>query len=146
MPRIYVLAILAAAVLILGCGSPSPAPANPLNEYTWLRLEQLKGEAIALATALTKQSEVQLLESIKSRTADKLKDPESARFKNLRFVDYKGGKLICGEVNAKNSYGGYVGFAPFLATLDHIAIVGDVVNDSPSRSVNMSLLNAGCGS
>ena len=38
-------------------------------------------------------------------TRQHLKDPESAKFQNI--------KGYCGEVNAKNSYGGYTGFKPF---------------------------------
>ena len=36
---------------------------------------------------------------------ESLKDPDSAQFKNV--------KGYCGEVNSKNSYGGYVGFNKF---------------------------------
>ena len=44
-----------------------------------------------------------------------LKDPDSAKFQNLRLTDYGNGKVVCGEVNAKNSYGGYVGHKRFVA-------------------------------
>ena len=44
-----------------------------------------------------------------------LKDPDSATFQNLRIVDFNGGKVVCGEVNAKNAYGGYVGYTAFVA-------------------------------
>lgn len=40
----------------------------------------------------------------------RLKDPESARFQNIRPVA-RG--EICGQVNAKNAFGGYVGFQHF---------------------------------
>jgi hypothetical protein len=33
----------------------------------------------------------------------------------VRLVPYASGKVLCGEVNAKNSYGGYVGYKPFVA-------------------------------
>lgn len=54
-----------------------------------------------------------------SRAKDKLtetfKDPASAQYRNLFLVD--GGQdktlTLCGFVNSKNSYGGYVGFVPF---------------------------------
>lgn len=36
-----------------------------------------------------------------------LKDPDSAEFRNQRG--------FCGEVNSKNSFGGYVGFKRFIA-------------------------------
>lgn len=51
------------------------------------------------------------LDSVKS----KLKDPESAMFRNVRLVKYDIGHVYCGEVNAKNSYGGYTGFSMFVA-------------------------------
>lgn len=49
----------------------------------------------------------------------KLKDPESAQFRNLVVHDVKNGSaLICGQVNAKNAFGGYVGFRNFFALGD----------------------------
>lgn len=44
-----------------------------------------------------------------------LKDPDSAKISNTRVVQWRSGKVVCGEVNAKNSYGGYVGNRPFVA-------------------------------
>ncbi len=41
-----------------------------------------------------------------------LKDPDSASFRNER----RGKMAVCGEVNAKNSFGGYVGYRRFVAT------------------------------
>lgn len=43
-----------------------------------------------------------------------LKDPVSAQFDEVRFVERSG--AVCGQFNAKNSYGGYVGFKLFLVT------------------------------
>lgn len=43
-------------------------------------------------------------------------DPESAQFRNVRSVRNRYGEVgICGEVNAKNSLGGYAGFRHFMA-------------------------------
>ena len=39
-----------------------------------------------------------------------LKDPNSANFKNERVS----GVVVCGEVNSKNSYGGYNGFGRYM--------------------------------
>lgn len=55
------------------------------------------------------------IEVVKSGVRMKLKDPESARF-DRSFVsakDEKGLVTVCGYVNSKNSYGGYVGDTPF---------------------------------
>lgn len=48
-----------------------------------------------------------LFEAVRER----LYDPESAQFRGVRVV-YAG---YCGEVNAKNKMGGYVGFREFFA-------------------------------
>ena len=69
-----------------------------------------------------------------------LKDPTSAQFRNVRS-----GKLqnsVCGEVNAKNSYGGYVGFRKF-AVEGEVAYLeprscSDVRIPTPEENLNMS--------
>ena len=46
----------------------------------------------------------------------RLKDPGSAKFQNVYF--HRGGMDIpvtCGEVNSKNSFGGYTGFQRFVS-------------------------------
>jgi hypothetical protein len=53
-----------------------------------------------------------------------LKDPDSAKFRPFQFVtDGSGNQKVCGEVNAKNTYGGYVGFTGFAYTLE----LGDLI-------------------
>jgi len=44
------------------------------------------------------------------------KDPESAQFKNEEvFQGGDGSEYYCGEVNAKNGFGGYIGFSRYVA-------------------------------
>lgn len=50
--------------------------------------------------------------AIKAAVEEKLKDPFSAQFK---WGQWNGSAYYCGTVNAKNSFGGYIGFVPFLA-------------------------------
>ena len=46
--------------------------------------------------------------------AHDLRDPASAQFRNeYRLVSSDGDEAFCGEVNAKNAFGGYNGFVPF---------------------------------
>ena len=47
----------------------------------------------------------------KRSLAEHMKDPDSVKFRNL--ITSESGSVLCGEVNAKNSYGGYVGFKRF---------------------------------
>lgn len=49
---------------------------------------------------------------IRSAVLKSLKDPDSAKFRwNPKVLD---STIYCGFVNSKNSFGGYVGFEPFM--------------------------------
>jgi len=52
------------------------------------------------------------IDRVRTAVADRLKDPDSAKFRNERQVADSG---FCGEVNGKNGFGAYSGFAPFFA-------------------------------
>lgn len=52
------------------------------------------------------------IDRARTAVADRLKDPDSAKFRNERQVSDGG---VCGEVNGKNGFGAYSGFAPFFA-------------------------------
>lgn len=58
------------------------------------------------------------LEYLKKGMETRLKDPESARFSDVMVTrSDKGVLTACGQVNAKNSYGGYVGSTRFIGML-----------------------------
>ena len=134
--------IVLLCVSLTSCAAP---PRDPLNDYTWDRIERLQKDAAEVSATVTATSRQAFLNSAMTRVSELLKDPESARFRNLHLVDYKGGLLACGEVNAKNSYGGYVGFSPFMAANDYVALVSESSARSGLGAVEMSLLSAVCG-
>src|SRR5665647_83863 len=51
------------------------------------------------------------IESVKQ----KLSDPYSAQFENIRLANFEGLTVVCGQVNAKNKLGGYTGFTDFVS-------------------------------
>jgi hypothetical protein len=53
-----------------------------------------------------------LLAEAKKSLADKMKDPSSVQFRNVKLCETKG--MVTGEANAKNSFGAYTGFEPFV--------------------------------
>lgn len=61
---------------------------------------------------------------IKSQDAirGRLRDPDSAEFRETRF--YSGGRVpvVCGEVNSRNGFGGYTGYQRFIASGDDQSI------------------------
>lgn len=56
-----------------------------------------------------------MLKELAAAISDNLADPGSGQLRGLRMFKPVGAdyEAVCGEINAKNSYGGYVGFAPF---------------------------------
>jgi hypothetical protein len=90
-------------LVIVGCAdSPSPETLRPQKEPP--------GTPIVLTAAQVK--------IIQAGVRRDLKDPDSAKFGNqvLAAKRINGDITACGTVNAKNSYGGYVGESPFIAT------------------------------
>lgn len=50
---------------------------------------------------------------VKTAISELTREPEATRFRNIRGFRSSGGDLIvCGEANAKNAFGGYVGYTP----------------------------------
>lgn len=64
------------------------------------------------------------LHEAKELVAAQMLDPESARFRNAAlYSDADGFLSLCGDVNAKNRLGGYVGFRPFVYHVDSASLV-----------------------
>lgn len=49
--------------------------------------------------------------AFKGRIVRMMKDPESVQFRELKFNSER--DVLCGEVNARNGFGGYVGYKRF---------------------------------
>ncbi|WP_423708625.1 hypothetical protein [Undibacterium sp. WLX3042] len=87
--------------------------------------------AIAVAAlgffVVRNMAESKKIESLKQQVTHNLKDPESAKFREVKLNKAK--TALCGEVNAKNGFGAYGGYQPFVAT-DSGAIImrGDSCN------------------
>lgn len=73
---------------------------------------------IGSAQAATTGTHAAFVSAAKDQLTRSFKDPASAQYRGLFVseVQYRGTKALCGEVNARNSYGGYVGFRRFVAT------------------------------
>ncbi|KAA1053792.1 hypothetical protein [Azospirillum argentinense] len=67
----------------------------------------------AAARELTKEEKAAISKAIQ----EQLKDPESIR---ITWEPLHSDETYCGTVNARNSFGGYVGDAPFIVTLKRI--------------------------
>lgn len=77
--------------------------------------------------------------SIREAVKRDLKDPDSAKFRwnpnKLHGVAY------CGFVNSRNSYGGYVGFSPFMVFFDKRRQIDNVeIADDPDAVMSEAVL------
>jgi len=55
-----------------------------------------------------------------------LKDADSAKFQNLKVItNSKAEQSVCGEVNSRNSFGGYVGFTKFAYSKNKIIMLDE---------------------
>lgn len=88
----------------------------------WLVIKVMSGgDNLGIDTAPPKASsqasnEAEWIVRGQAAVRAKLKDPDSAQFRNVRFHQGKDGvPMTCGEVNSKNSFGGYGGFQGFVS-------------------------------
>lgn len=73
--------------------------------------------ALAIFPTIIFAQDSNLILLTKENVQRQLKDPQSAQFRDVKIViNTLSQQTVCGEVNAKNSYGGYTGFKPFYTT------------------------------
>ncbi len=72
----------------------------------------------------------------------RLKDPRSARFRDVIFHAYKGRTpVVCGEVNAKIAYGRDSGYVRFVASGKTLAVLeSDIVDGEFAKTWNEACL------
>lgn len=97
---------------------------------------------------LSPEEEAVKVETLKQVVLSRLKDPGSAQFSGLRLS--KSGLALCGEVNAKNSYGGYTGAKLFVADDEGVYFHGDgsmpssITNPNARRTYYPKAAKYGC--
>ncbi|QOL80441.1 hypothetical protein [Pseudooceanicola spongiae] len=83
----------------------------------------------AVAAERLHELSVEEQDRLESSVRSSLKDPESAKFSRITAIKGEAELITaCGQVNAKNSLGGYAGdmpFAVFLMSPDDVAMLGD---------------------
>lgn len=98
---------VAAALALLVTGSPALSQANAFSPA-----ERADGEA--------------KIQSGAKSLATTVRDPSSASFRNVflqKRVNKNGTHVtVCGEVNARNGYGGLAGFQPFILVGDKVYV------------------------
>jgi len=74
----------------------------------------------------TEQRAIQRAEQVQATALASLKrslrDADSARFDGVRYVSTPAGEAVCGVVNARNGFGGFVGWRPFVVSGEGVEI------------------------
>ena len=105
-----------AGVMAAICNDPyrAKACADMQSQQAQTELNTIETARASHSVASSTLTEVDR-DAIIQRVKASLRDPDSAEFRNLAaYNDARLGKVICGEVNAKNAYGGYVGYLAFI--------------------------------
>jgi len=84
------------------------------KEQDRIQSAQIQAEIQRARLIYDPMSEQELIAIAKQDAANSLKDPGSANFRNVRVIRKPDRKLVCGDVNGKNSFGGYSGYQPFM--------------------------------
>jgi hypothetical protein len=118
---------------------------NPFEELRTMALDEVKSFSMETATFLKTNNQEKTISTSSEAIRQKMKDPASAMFRNVRIVNYLEGKLICGEINSKNSYGGYVGFTKFVASPTDSTLLSTSSRYESSNDAANAGLYAACG-
>jgi hypothetical protein len=82
-------------------------------------------------------------QNAKDRIVPLLRDPESAKFgEDFIFTNEGLTPLVCGEVNAKNAFGGYTGLQTFMIWQDQLHIASTEEESAALAVCCMMVVNA----
>ena len=119
MKKIVVVCLLISLGALTSCGKSKQQLAEEAKQReaaVRMEAERKKAEEERLQAQAEERQRNEKINKYREQVVGILKDPSSAQFRNLRLVTGEGGEALCGEINGKNSYGGYIGFVPFAVT------------------------------
>ena len=121
MQRIVVVCLLVLVALsaLTSCGKSKQQLAEEAKQReatVKMEAERKKAEEARIQAQAEERERKEKINKYREQLLGNLKDPSSAQLRNLRMVTGEGGEALCGEINGKNSYGGYIGFHPFAVT------------------------------
>jgi hypothetical protein len=65
-----------------------------------------------------------------------LKDPYSTKFRNIFHYEDSGVNIYCGQINAKNGFGGYTGWSYFTLRKSSAEVTIEIKEDYQNMSYN----------
>lgn len=138
------IAVAAISIPIIGCA------AGQYQEALMNLRRTAYDDAVTIAKGGAKYSAQHGDDRMVSASLDyirqNMKDPDSTNFRNVFIREFAGGRVVCGEVNAKNSYGAYVGFRKFVANPENVTMFNTGQGGAPDidAASNVGVV-AACG-
>lgn len=126
------VAAVALAALTLTAQAQTPAQVEQFKRQLGLAESRLTDYSEGVAQAMLTEKRSVVVARVKRGVSRRMKDPDSVKFRDIVLRPYAKGHVLCGQVNAKNSYGAYAGFSQFVAGIDVAAIhtgTGDAMDD-----------------
>ena len=93
-----------------------------MRENKIAETQKLEEQRIAEAQQQAEKTRIAAVTALRAKVLASLKDPASAQWQNEIVSPDK--NTICGEVNAKNSMGGYVGFKRYISNQSGYLVQG----------------------
>jgi hypothetical protein len=135
---------MAMAIVLSACSSENPVAKAEMQRQS----EELKQQEAALQKTVHEGSVPSNYKTqIDRALARTLIDPDSRK---VEFTVNPYGGLVCGRVNAKNSFGGYTGYNQFIAiydsskTLTRLQIVGGAEPTGDTDSFYVLMIGFDC--
>jgi len=125
------LTLVISAIILSGCVS-----GRSLMDQNIALTDDMSQETEAY---FQKNGKEATIEAGKEAVRSLLKDPNSAEFSDMSIEGFRTGRLVCGVVNAKNSFGGYVGRKPFAASPSIARIYEDHGYEFINASANFAI-------
>ena len=114
-----------------------PAACRRANEVAYKNVAQnTKKEAEYRRKEMEVSEQRAIIAVTKRAVASSLRDPSSAIFGQVFYARKKKGDAVCGEVNARNGFGGYTGMQPFVVTIPEGTLYLNSVSQWNSRCAN----------
>jgi hypothetical protein len=86
---------------------------------------------VSVAAGGVPQSTVRM---VQATIREMMKDPESTKFRRTKTYRTKfGDQIVCGEYDARNSFGGYNGYEEYYFRLRNGAVMSKLVDSSSSQ-------------
>jgi len=103
-----------------GSGFWKAQPAETAPETKTPEGNATPAQPIAAAFPVPPAEAEAAIAAAKAKLERKLKDPASAQYRDIKAIRNGDKVIVCGEYNAKNSYGGYGGFEKFTVSADSV--------------------------